>query len=297
MDPIVLRFADGTFFFVGLAAAALAVLLLLRFHNRLFRSCLTVLALLGIILVVISATPQPLWAYALWLLPVVGGLVLGNRANSPRNPRIVAGALVAAITAGFCLAEARYQHLPRMSVPNGKTVYVLGDSISAGMRKRERCWPAVLEETTGLAVVNLAQPGATAQSATKQAAGITETNSIIVVEIGGNDLLSGTEASVFRKQLDSLISLLRTGQHQVLMLELPLIPFKNAFGVAQRDLAAQYGVALLPKRFFTEVLGLKGGTLDGVHLSQVGHNALAAIIAKVLGRQKTVGSRDGPIAR
>jgi acyl-CoA thioesterase I len=91
--------------------------------------------------------------------------------------------------------------------------------------------------------------------------------------------------SVYHEQLDSLMQSLWSGQHKVLMLELPLFPFKNAFGRAQREIAAEYGATMLPKRFMTKVLGIQGGTLDGLHLSQAGHDAMAGLIGGVLERE------------
>jgi lysophospholipase L1-like esterase len=82
-----------------------------------------------------------------------------------------------------------------------------------------------------------------------------------------------------------LVSSLRARNHRVLLIELPLYPFKNAFGMAQRRIAAKYNVAVLPKRCFTKVLGTKNGTLDGLHLSQEGHDAMAGIIAEVLRKE------------
>jgi lysophospholipase L1-like esterase len=142
MNPIVLRFADGTAFFVGLALAFAAEMILLVLTNDIARRVLNVLALVGIVLVILSATPQPLWAYLTWGMPAVGGLIL----------------------------------------------------------------------------------------------------------------------------------------------------LKNSFGHAQRIIASKYGVALLPKRYFARVLGTPGGTLDGLHLSQAGHDAMAGIIAEVIWR----GNRTNP---
>ncbi len=82
MNPIVFYFADGTFFFIGLALVALAETLLLRFQKRFVRSILTLSTLIGIIFVLLSATPLPSWAYALWLIPVGGCLVFNKRAAS-----------------------------------------------------------------------------------------------------------------------------------------------------------------------------------------------------------------------
>ena len=160
---------------------------------------------------------------------------------------------------------------------------MLGDSLSAGIGSTVRCWPRVLGETTSLRVVNLAQPGARVEDAIRQAQGIVGSNAVVIVEIGGNDLLAfGEDAEKFAVQLDRLVALLRANRHQVLLMELPLFSFQNRYGRAQRAIAAQYHVALLPKRYLTQVLGIRQGTIDGLHLSQAGHGALAHIMADVM---------------
>ena len=157
MNPIILCFADGTTFFVGLAMTLVADVLLLRFRMGPMRAVLTVLALAGVIFVVISATPLPAWAYAVWLFAATAALAAGNLRRSSRNVRFVLAGLAAAATAAFALAEFPHRRLPQIEVPRGTTIYVIGDSISAGVGTKEKLWPAVLAEMTSLPVVNLAQ--------------------------------------------------------------------------------------------------------------------------------------------
>lgn len=57
MNPIILTFADGTMFFVGLGLVLIPSILLLRFRNGRIRATLTSLSLVGLGLVAISATP------------------------------------------------------------------------------------------------------------------------------------------------------------------------------------------------------------------------------------------------
>jgi acyl-CoA thioesterase I len=66
------------------------------------------------------------------------------------------------------------------------------------------------------------------------------------------------------------------------MFELPLLPFKNGFGRAQRTLARKYRIALIPKRYLTRVFALTGSTSDGLHLTSIGHIALANEVAALL---------------
>jgi len=283
MNPFIVHFTDGTTFFAGLLLVLVAVGLLLCIGHRVTRSILNVLAVIGIILVVISATPLPLWAYMAWIIPAIACLVLSNRAASSRAIRFAFCVVLLVSTVGLLIAEAQYHCFPSVTASEGTTIYVLGDSISAGIGTGHRTWPSMLEAKIPHRVVNLAQPGATVESAILQAQSITEPRSVVIVEIGGNDLLGGTDTFSFRTSLDVLISTLCADEHQILLFELPLFPFMNAYGHAQRTIASRHGVAILPKRYFAQVLMTENGTLDGLHLSQAGHEAMAEIIARVLG--------------
>jgi acyl-CoA thioesterase-1 len=285
MNPIVLKFADGTAFFVALVVVCSSALILLAIRRRRSRSICTVLVLSGTFCIFASSTALPYWTYVLWLIPVVSALVLSNFAIASARMRLIAGILVFAATVGLILTEAPYHFMPTISVGEGTSIYVLGDSISAGMGRGEHCWPDVLNESTNLTVVNLALPGATARSAIKQANGIVHPRSIVIVEIGGNDMLGDTDDSDFRDQLDSLIAKLSSQQHRIVMFELPLLPFRHSFGRAQREIAAKYQVDLMPKHVLSGVVGLRDATLDGLHLSQAGHDELARIIGLMLGCQ------------
>lgn len=285
-NSVVLCFGDGTAFFVGVVAVVFSLLLLVRFRTRPAAAGLIAVALIGVVVVVSSATPLPAWTYVLWLLSVTATLVLCVW-RSPLKARIVSAGVLFAISTGICAAEIPYHLFPRLSVGPRETVYVVGDSLSAGVEKDRtgrhcpelRCWPAVLADMTQLNVVNLAKPGAKVHSAAAQAKLAKQPNSIVILEVGGNDFFS--DVTVFRRQLDTLLSSL-DDHRAILMFELPLFPFQNAFGRAQRELAAKHGVILIPKRCLTSIWGSSGGTLDGVHFSQTGHETLARRVAGVL---------------
>ena len=285
-NPVVLSFGDGTAFFAGVTAVVIALLLLMRFRTRLVAALLFAVALIGIAVAISSATPLPVWAYAVWLSTVAATVVLCLW-RPTRKARIASGSLLLVTSIGLCAAEIPYHLFPRVHLESGKTVYVLGDSLSAGVgvdRKgrpcpKLRCWPAVLGDMTQLAVVNLATPGAKVGSAMAQAKRARPADAAVIIEIGGNDFFS--DAAMFREHLDSLVCSLQD-HRPILMFELPLFPFQNAFGQAQREVAAKYGVILIPKRCLTAIWGRSGSTLDGLHFSQAGHNTLARMVAEVL---------------
>ena len=286
MNPILLQIANGNAFFAGMVLAGVALAWRTRTTARALSSILGVLACLGGILVIFSGTPAPIWAYGIWfvLFLIVQGMPR-PRVPSPWMPRVRAAALAGLLlTSGImCCFEVPYHLAPSISVRRGQTLYVIGDSISAGLGTKDRAWPVALGEATGLRVVNLAQPGATAESALTQADGVLVDGSTVLVEIGGNDLLDAdADSTVFGTQLDDLLAKLQKRRQNIVMFELPLPPLRNGFGFAQRVLASKHHCALIPKNVMAKVLGMRGGTLDGLHLSAKGHKALATLVAGLL---------------
>lgn len=287
MNPVLLSFLDGTTFFVGLLLVGLATGLLLLFENRWVKSGLTTGMLAGAILVVASATPLPMWLYGVWLAVCATALGLALGEWAPMKWKRVTALVAVLLSVGLAGMEIPWRIMPRVAVNARTTVYVIGDSISAGMG-RDKTWPAMLEERTGLRVVNLAQAGARVEGAIKQAEKVPPGGgSVVIVEIGGNDLLGKATGAEFGERLDVLISGLKSKGHDVVMMEIPLVPFMNEYGRAQRTAARKYEAALVPKRVFAAVLGLPDGTIDGLHLSAKGHEAMAHAIQDVL-EQKAV---------
>lgn len=111
---------------------------------------------------------------------------------------------------------------------------------------------------------------------------ITLGDRIVLIEIGGNDLLTGTPSVEFSRNLDRLLSKLAAPGRAIVMFELPLSPNKVAYGRIQRRLASKYGVWLVPNHYFVEVLGGSNATLDGLHLSQNGARQTALLVATLL---------------
>ena len=282
MNPLGLMFLDGTALFAGLAVVLAAGAMFVRSGTGLLRPISTVLLLAGFAAVLLSAVPLPSWLYALWILPAGAILVLGNLPGAAPVLRFRAFGALCAASLFLLLAEAPHLRAPRIRLAADQSVYVVGDSISAGIGSGERCWPEVLAAATSVRVVNLAEPGATTQSALAQVPRIAESNAVVLLEIGGNDLLDRKGAATFETHLDQLVSVLRANGHDVAMFELPLFPFQNAYGRAQRAVAKRHAVALIPRRHFARVLGMENGTLDGLHLTQKGHDEMARRVAALL---------------
>ena len=76
---------------------------------------------------------------------------------------------------------------------------------------------------------------------------------------------------------------LACGPHRIVaMVELPLPPFCNRYGMVQRALAREHGVTLIPKRFMAGVMSRPGATVDGLHFSNTGHILFARALYGML---------------
>ena len=163
-------------------------------------------------------------------------------------------------------------------------MYVVGDSVSAGIG-REPTWPGIVGAEHGVQVVDLARAGATVGDARRQLGSEPLGDGLVLLEIGGNDVIGHTGAEQFGRDLDALARQVRGPGRSLVMLELPLFPLDNAYGVQQRRVARRYGIGLIPRRCFIEVISAPEATVDGIHLSIKGQRRMAEMIWEIGGRR------------
>jgi acyl-CoA thioesterase I len=285
MNPAALYFASGESFYSGSALLVLTVAAspflqkqrLLRVRNG--------IAWLSLAMIVMACPPFA------WVIDVIFmgcftlWFITANRRKKDSSwtrlqvcSTIILLALVVVLTA---------MELPRRIMPvlvgdRSDRLVVIGDSISSGIDPRAQTWPLVLQQISGTSVRNLARPGALTIEALTMAKQLTQEDKVVVIEIGGNDLLMGVSSADFERALESLLSKVSVPARTVVMFELPLLPHRIAYGQIQRRLASKYNVAPIPKHYFTDVLGDANATSDGLHLSTAGARHMAVLMAQVL---------------
>lgn len=111
---------------------------------------------------------------------------------------------------------------------------------------------------------------------------VTSDDRVVLIEMGGNDLLGGVPSSAFEKNLDATLSKLAMPGRTIVMFELPLLPYKVPYEQIQRRLAATYGVWLIPKRYLSGVIGGPNATTDRLHLSEAGAHRMAMPVESAL---------------
>ena len=280
---LVYHVASGQAFFFGIGLILLAVSLAYGPARRWVAFARTIAACAGACLVAVSATPLPGWfylgagmAWAAW----IG--IEGTKKPLPiarRWPRL---AVVALGIAGV-VGEWPYHRMPEVPSRRDPTVFVVGDSISAGMGGEAETWPKLLAKEHDVEVIDLSRAGSDVAKAMRDQAGrVDRAGAIVVAEIGGNDVLGATSADAFATGLDALLGRLCDQGRTVILLELPLPPSFNRFGAIQRETAWRHGAILVPKRVLLGVLTTDGATVDTIHLSPAGHQLMAEAIWRVI---------------
>jgi len=290
MNWLIYHIVSGQAFFSGvglLVVAAVASTHALPLVRR-----ATVLAfLLGAIAVALSSTAIAYWWYGVAIVATLAWMLTYFKPFWRKSAARAAASVW--LVAACC--EVPYHITPTLQPAAARTLTIVGDSVTAGMGDEDAAetWPAILARQQQLQVQDISRMGETAASAWKRVKTQRITSSVIVVEIGGNDILGATSASKFALDLDGLLGQLKAAGSQVVMLELPLPPFSHEFGRAQRTLAAKHNVALVPKRVFLTVLASEDATLDTIHLSQAGHQRMANSVWRIV----APAFETGPAAR
>jgi acyl-CoA thioesterase I len=178
--------------------------------------------------------------------------------------------------------EFSHRAMPQIVGAPCDHLVVIGDSISSGIGPHTPAWPRMMQQMTGMPIKNLSRPGAGTIEALSMTDEITTEDRVVLLEVGGNDMLAGVPPDEFAKALDSLLARITTPVRTIVMFELPVLPQKMAYGHIQRRLAAKYRVWLIPKRFFVDVLGGARATSDGLHLSESGARHMAVLVTQAL---------------
>lgn len=139
-------------------------------------------------------------------------------------------------------------------------ILVLGDSLSADYGfDRALGWVSLLEtrllaEDDPRGVVNAAISGDTTRSGRARLPAALDSHrpSIVIIQLGGNDGLRGLPVDETRDNLEAMIRASRASGAQVLLVGVRMPPnygrrYTEAFAAMYRELAADTGVALVPR--------------------------------------------------
>lgn len=280
MNWVIYLFGSGAAFFLG-GGFLLAAVGIRAYARRAWLGGLaTVFTILGMVLITLSATPLPYAGYLAGAAVLVAWLYAeeSKRESWQRRRGWLRGAVVFFCLLG-ALMEVPYLVSPSLRVTGSPILYIIGDSVTAGLGERDaERWPGLLAQANAVAVRDFSRMGATVATALLQAESLPADGGLVLLQIGGNDMLGSTRPAKFAQDLEQLLRKVCLPNRAVLMFELPLLPFANEYGRAQRWLASRYGVLLIPKRVFVAVLTGEGATVDSLHLTRFGQQRMAEAV-------------------
>ncbi len=276
---------SGQAFFAGAALVFVGWLLSWRVRSARVGHLRRLSIVFGLLLMGLSGTPLSLVSLVLLAGSLAAWLLIDGHQVAPERRRVVFMSRCAflLIFAVCVINELRYHLPPNLANFGDQPICVIGDSMSAEF-DASTPWPAVWAKRSGRRIKNVAVAGADAKSAMRQCREIDDQSNVIV-EIGGNDILGDASADDFERSLDALLRELTQKPRKIAMFEIPLPPWSHRFGAIQRRLANRYGVRLIPKRVLLGAVTAEQATSDGLHLSQQGHNLLAAQMLRFFDEQ------------
>ncbi len=265
--------------------ALVVVVALMGWGRQRWRRVSAMLMLLvgGMALVLASPLmPWPVRIPLLLLLPA--WCLLTWRQATPRTLTVATTLLIMTLLACIAL-ELRWFIWRGPGQATYSRVVIIGDSVAAGIGGvHERTWPLQLHQRLGVDVLNAAAAGARVDDALqRQLPHVEPGAALVLLEIGGNDMLFRVPLDRFEHDLDALIRNAVAPDRTVVMFELPTPPFHARYAAIQRRLAARHEVRLIPRRHFIAVIADPAATSDGVHLSQHGHDRMADLVVTLLG--------------
>lgn len=194
------------------------------------------------------------------------------------NRRQALVTLTAPVWVGCSRAPIRGQ-----AVPAGAAVLALGDSLTHGTGAGpEASFPAVLASLTGWQVTNAGVPGDTAEQALQRlpALLLAPVPALVLLCIGGNDLLRRLDESTTRGHILRMVGLIKASGAQVLLIAVPRPTLAARFTGKLTDhpmygeLAESLRVPL-HRQGWSDVLADERLRADAIHANAEGYAAFA----------------------
>ena len=174
---------------------------------------------------------------------------------------------------------------PRLSpIPAGGTIMAFGDSLTKGVgARKENSYPAVLQELTGISVINSGISGeTTAGGLARIAESLDRTRpSLLILLEGGNDILRNVSHQDIRTNLARMIEQALMRDIEVILLG---VPEKNLFSSSAAfypELAKEYGLAF-DDTLVADLLRNPAYKSDPIHLNSRGYREMARRIKELL---------------
>jgi len=174
--------------------------------------------------------------------------------------------------------------IPLEPLSSEATVVAFGDSLTYGTgTSRETSYPSVLQQLTGLKIINEGVPGNTTEDGINRIAQVLEKHNpqLVILCLGGNDFLRKNPIESTRSNLIQIIETIQQSGSQVMMIAVPELGILINDSDIYTQIAKQMQIPLLEDVLSTY---LSDRTLksDTIHLNKQGYHKLAESVKAFL---------------
>lgn len=169
------------------------------------------------------------------------------------------------------------------TAPSSVTVVAFGDSITAGVgTSGNNDYVSVLSNRTGVSIINAGRPGDTTASALARidSAVLSRDADIVIVFLGGNDLLQGVPVQQRIANITAIVQQIRSDGAAVILVGVGSGAL-DAFEGALPGIASQTSSTLVPA-VLDGIFGVPSLMADLIHPNNAGHAIIADRIEPAL---------------
>jgi len=207
----------------------------------------------------------------------------GSDADGPfisRGPVLVFVGL--ALLAAFWSRDPGVPHAAKPSA--GEHVIAFGDSLVEGVGASPgRDVVSLLSARVGVPIVNAGRSGDTTRTALARldSAVLSRRPRVVIVVLGGNDLLRRVPQEETFANLDAIVDRIRRRGAAVILVGLSAGVFTDTYGAGYDDLARRTSSGLVPD-ILADILGHPDLMADHIHPNDLGYRMMADRIEPVL---------------
>ncbi len=199
--------------------------------------------------------------------------------------RSLAATLIAVLLAG---CSGKVPRLPALAAED--VIVAFGDSLTYGTgAEPQESYPAILGQLIDRKVVRAGVPGEVTAQALARLSTVIEEHAprLMIVCLGGNDMLRKVDAAAIKRNLRAIIAELRRRDIAVVLLAVPKPALLAGAPEFYADLAKEFGIPYEDK-IVTSVLYEREYKSDAIHPNARGYRKIAEAIAELLRKSGAV---------
>lgn len=166
-------------------------------------------------------------------------------------------------------------------------IVFFGDSITAGKGAEPgEDFPSLIGKTLNVPIVNAGVSGNTTHDALLRINEdvISKNPSIVVVELGGNDLLEHVDVEVSRRNFDLILSKIKQTGAKIVILDVKFFVFQKRYETDWASLAKKYNAIFVPD-ILEGVITDPSLKFDDIHPNAKGYQKIAEKLTPIIASQ------------